>query len=541
MLQFSDKYIQQLFRAIYTGKVTQRVLPEMLYMATADYMKRALYLGYGTTWTALKSKNIPSGFSTRDVELMGELRTNIYLFSAAKTYQQIRDMSSALIDDKGTIVPFKQFREKADQTYNLYNKVWLQTEYNTAIGQAQNARKWVEIEKNADVLPYLEYSAVIDKRTSEICRPLDGIIARVDDPIWKKVTPLNHFNCRCLLIQLSDAVPTNPGERSRKVEEAENMMEDLFKMNSGQDGYIFSKDHPYFDVAPKDKALARRNFDLPIPKKDKPSEADVVAPPPPPTFKPAKSIKEAEKWATDNGIAKSVKYSGISLENANGINKTLKQVFDDFNIDPLKEIKGGARSLGLGNGEMIQFNKSMTVPEETKKQFFNGVTNYRTKNLARLKAAQDGLANPEISLGQRAMYRAQEKEAKAALDFNRWSVHISEEHVVEDLFIHEAGHVIEDQLLGQINRILVQPRFGKRNPATRLMEFERETEKMRQEWLSVHRALTKDDLSKISRYGATNLHEVFAESLVMYYREPQNMPPTIKAFFDKLKAYARRN
>ena len=89
MLQFSDKYIQQLFRAIYTGKVTQRVLPENLYMAIADHMKRALYLGYGATWTELKSKNIPSGFSTKDVELMGELRTNIYLFSAAKTYKQI--------------------------------------------------------------------------------------------------------------------------------------------------------------------------------------------------------------------------------------------------------------------------------------------------------------------------------------------------------------------------------------------------------------------------------------------------------------------
>ena len=39
-------------------------------------------------------------------------------------------------------------------------------------------------------------------------------------------------------------------------------------MNSGKDGYIFSKDHPYFKVAKKDVALAKNNFDLPIPKKD---------------------------------------------------------------------------------------------------------------------------------------------------------------------------------------------------------------------------------------------------------------------------------
>jgi hypothetical protein len=41
-----------------------------------------------------------------------------------------------------------------------------------------------------------------------------------------------------------------------------------FMMNSGKDGYIFKEKgegkHPYFDVAPGDKELAKRNFNLPI-------------------------------------------------------------------------------------------------------------------------------------------------------------------------------------------------------------------------------------------------------------------------------------
>lgn len=269
MFKYSDKFIKTLFRGIYRGRVTARALPKSLYEALATHLKDAIYDGYGITWNALNKKKLPSGYTLRDKELLSEIRNNVYLFSAAKTYQQVRVMSDALISDKGTIVPFKQFREKAEQTYTLFNKVWLQTEYDTAIGQAQSARKWVEIEKNADVLPLLEYSAVVDKRTSDICRPLDGIIAPVNDPIWKTISPLNHFNCRCILMQLPEGKTTSAAVKKAKVAEAEGMMEGLFKMNPGQSGYIFSPEHPYFDVAPKDKALAKRNWDLPIPTKDK--------------------------------------------------------------------------------------------------------------------------------------------------------------------------------------------------------------------------------------------------------------------------------
>lgn len=268
MFKYSDKLIEALFRGIYSGKITQRFLPSSLYYAIADYLKSGLYDGYGATYSSLKKARIPTGFSKNDVELMTELRTNLYLFSAAKTYQQVRTMSSALIADDGSILPFKQFREKADETYTLYNKVWLQTEYDTAIGQAQAARKWQEIENNRDTLPLLEYSAILDKKTSEICRPLDGIVAPVGDPIWKRVAPLNHFNCRCMLIPLSEGKQTSAKVKKAKVAETEGMMQDLFKMNPGMDGYVFKKDHPYFDVAAKDKALAKRNFDLPIPKND---------------------------------------------------------------------------------------------------------------------------------------------------------------------------------------------------------------------------------------------------------------------------------
>ena len=230
MFKFSDKLVKALFRGIYMGNITPRKLPAPLYFAIADYLKKAVYEGYGTDITNLKRNldaKIKTGFIEKDLELLQEMRTNIYLFSAAKTYQQVRQMSSALISDEGTIVPFKQFRQKAEQTYDLFNKTWLQTEYDTAIGQAQAARKWQDIEKQADVLPLLEYVAVLDSKTSEICRPLDGIIAPVGDPIWKRVAPLNHFNCRCMPKQLDEGKVTNKKIKEARVNETLDKMQDL--------------------------------------------------------------------------------------------------------------------------------------------------------------------------------------------------------------------------------------------------------------------------------------------------------------------------
>ncbi len=66
----------------------------------------------------------------------------------------------------------------------------------------------------------LEYSAIMDDRTTEICSSLNGDIYPVDDEIWATFTPPNHYNCRSLLIpvtqrdtwQASDPPTVNPAK-----------------------------------------------------------------------------------------------------------------------------------------------------------------------------------------------------------------------------------------------------------------------------------------------------------------------------------------
>lgn len=111
----------------------------------------------------------------------------------------------------------------------------------------------------------LKYSAIIDANTSDICKPLDGITLPVNDKFWNTHAPLNHFNCRCVLLQVGEEKETNK-EKVKEVEkEMNDKMQPLFKMNPGKDKVIFDDKHPYFEVAPKDKEFAKNNFDLPMP------------------------------------------------------------------------------------------------------------------------------------------------------------------------------------------------------------------------------------------------------------------------------------
>lgn len=252
-MQYSEKQIKKLVEGIWDGSITEYALPDDLYLAIADYLKKAAIEGFGMT------VDLATG---ADKVLLQSLIDNVYLFSGAKTYQTVSAMS-ALVNEGGELRPFKEFAEIARQEYDLYNVTWANSEYNTAVGQAGSAAKWNEIEKNKDVLPMLRYSAVLDANTSDICAPLDGIIAPVDDKIWNTITPLNHYNCRCVLLQEDE------GERSPnaddKAGEVEEKMQDAFKNNPGKTGEIFTKDHPYFDVPAKDKDYAKQNFNLPIP------------------------------------------------------------------------------------------------------------------------------------------------------------------------------------------------------------------------------------------------------------------------------------
>lgn len=262
-MNFTQQQIDALIEGVYDGSITTRDLPVNLYNAISQKLLSALGSVEGS---ASKS-------------LLNQLSENIYMFSGAKVYQQIQDIS--LLGENENIKSFANFRDEALAIYDQYNKNWLETEYSTAIGQAQSATRWEQIEDQKKELPYLQYSAVIDQNTSDICLPLDGICLPVEDPFWDINTPLNHFNCRCTVIQFDKADATQAGitskeEADKATAEISERRQPLFEGNSGKDRLIYNKEHPYFDVPKADREFAKENFGLPIPNLTSPFKPAVI-------------------------------------------------------------------------------------------------------------------------------------------------------------------------------------------------------------------------------------------------------------------------
>ncbi|CAK0763237.1 Phage_Mu_F domain-containing protein [Gammaproteobacteria bacterium] len=255
---YPQKKIDELIEGIYTGSIIPYDIPEDLYFAVADYLKSGLYKGFGGSLV---------DFTGKDLELLTELRENIYMFSAAKNFQQLQQIQSLMFDEKGERVSMEEFSKLGEATFERWNSDWGRSEYNTAVHSAQMASKWQEIERTKDVLPNLTYSTIGD--ACDICAPLEGFTAPVNDSAWSSIYPTNHFSCLCVVLQEDNEKElTSKTDKKEILDSVESKMQPMFKMNSGKDRIIFSTEHPYFKVDKKDSEFAKTNFGLPLPESD---------------------------------------------------------------------------------------------------------------------------------------------------------------------------------------------------------------------------------------------------------------------------------
>lgn len=248
---FTDGEQSDLIQGILIGIYTVDSLPEWYYVRIAESFAKQVAEGFGTTIDKLT-------YGSADYNLLTELTHNIYAFSAAKTYQQIIDIS-ALVDTIG--YDYAEFMKQASSVFENYNRNWLTTELITAKASARQAYLWKKIKEREQALPYLEYSTVGDARVRPEHAELDGIIRPVNDAFWRSYFPPNGWRCRCTTNSHEDVENVTPMGGFKQPKD----VPDLFLFNPGEDKIVFSPEHPYFKVREKDKAKALKNFNLPIP------------------------------------------------------------------------------------------------------------------------------------------------------------------------------------------------------------------------------------------------------------------------------------
>lgn len=251
---FTDEEIEAYLQRIFGGLVTEEQLDVDYYIKVARKLMEGVYQGFG--------KNIVNvQWGTPDYEMLSSLRENVYVFSGAKNYQQTKEISQ-LLTKGDSFRQFNDFKKEATKIFETYNENYLRAEYNSSIAQARSARNWMEIEREIKEYEQLQYETVGDGRVRLEHEKLDNIIRPVNDKFWDIYYPPNGWNCRCIVIQTTGGVNT-PKVNIPKM--SEEQVPEIFRFNAGKTKQIFNPAHPYFEVAKKDKDLAKNNFNLPLP------------------------------------------------------------------------------------------------------------------------------------------------------------------------------------------------------------------------------------------------------------------------------------
>lgn len=175
------------------------------------------------------------------------LEHNGFIFSGLKTFHSLREVGLSMLDDKGNVKPFDDFKNDVQVINQNYNVNWLYAEYKHALGSSLMAVKWDALKQDTDRY-YLQYRTAHDSRVRPDHAALDGITLPADDPFWQKYYPPNGWGCRCQAIQVrrSKYQPSDPKTSMQLGDEATNTLKQrMFRYNSGTEMQLFPPKHPY--------------------------------------------------------------------------------------------------------------------------------------------------------------------------------------------------------------------------------------------------------------------------------------------------------
>lgn len=185
------------------------------------------------------------------------LENNGFIFSGLKTFHALREVGLSMLDDKGNVKPFDDFRKDVQQINQNYNVNWLYAEYKHALGSSLMAAKWNDLKQDTDRY-FLQYRTAKDSRVRPDHAALDGITLPADDPFWSKYYPPNGWGCRCQAVQVrrSKYQPSDPKEAMKLGDEAtDTLKQRMFRYNAGEDMQLFPPKHPYYKAPEKAKQV----------------------------------------------------------------------------------------------------------------------------------------------------------------------------------------------------------------------------------------------------------------------------------------------
>jgi SPP1 gp7 family putative phage head morphogenesis protein len=148
-----------------------------------------------------------------------------YAFTVAGISDQrliakIRDELANVMQSGGTQDDFDAAVKKlnSDAGVEDLNAFTLDTVFQTNMQKAYSLGRYEQMKDPATMqaLPFWQYWTMGDDHVRPEHAVIDGFVARAIDPVWNKIYPPNGFNCRCIVITLTEkealAIDKNAGD-----------------------------------------------------------------------------------------------------------------------------------------------------------------------------------------------------------------------------------------------------------------------------------------------------------------------------------------
>ena len=280
--------------------------------------------------------------------------------------------------------------------------------------------------KGADIVK--QWDATLDGATREHHQMLDGQIREVDEPFEVanfKVEapgmfgdPAEDCNCRCCLLQ-----------RARWA-----LDEDELQTLKDRAAYFdLDKTNEFEEYQEKYLGITQED----IQKYDSTLKVD---------FKPAMTIEEAEEYAQkffENGYSPTFKgqavYKGISLEHANEINKTLEEMYSQYEIPKLKGIKAISPTSAQGK-KIFSSDDAVAAYNPAEHGIF---INKKVLKDAKSLEAYNKEAEDAWDIVMRNIDKLTGRQLELAETYKRAGRQIVGDGSVKDYITHEMGHHVQ--------------------------------------------------------------------------------------------------
>lgn len=176
--------------------------------------------------------------------LIQKFKKNLWQFSSAKTLAELEYINSLILDKNGKIKPEHQFMQDVKKANILFNRNYLQAEYQTAKRGAQMAHLWNKFLEQKEYYPNLVYRTVGDSRVRPEHATLNGVVKPIDDPFWKTYYPPNGWRCRCTVMNTAEKVSEGTFE--------DKTVKPEFHGNTALDEEILTSKGTFFKLLNKD-------------------------------------------------------------------------------------------------------------------------------------------------------------------------------------------------------------------------------------------------------------------------------------------------